>query len=208
MLNIVKIIRYYTYPIAGYTMYLFVGMPKSYYSHFNPNAKIFKEKSQVTESITWVAAFGLLLFYFTYQYSFVTLFNYYLMPYFVFVAWIGIVTHFHHTHRDVPWYRDEDWTYLKGALSTIDRNYGVIEDIHHNIGTHIVHHLFMKIPHYNLKKATEQIKPVIGNYYKKSQVGFLKNMTEIFKYCRFVPNEGKRVYYTTKEHQREKQNQH
>jgi fatty acid desaturase len=50
----------------------------------------------------------------------------------------------------------------KGGLSTRDRDYGIFNDIHHNIGTHVVHHLFPQIPHYNIVKATEYIKPVLG----------------------------------------------
>lgn len=42
---------------------------------------------------------------------------------------------------------------MRGGLSTIDRDYGIFNDIHHDIGTHVVHHLFPQMPHYNLKEA-------------------------------------------------------
>lgn len=44
---------------------------------------------------------------------------------------------------------------MRGGLSTIDRDYGIFNKIHHDIGTHVVHHLFPQIPHYNLCEATE-----------------------------------------------------
>lgn len=44
---------------------------------------------------------------------------------------------------------------MRGGLSTIDRDYGIFNKIHHDIGTHVVHHLFHQIPHYNLEEATE-----------------------------------------------------
>ncbi len=47
---------------------------------------------------------------------------------------------------------------MRGGLSTIDRDYGVFNKIHHDIGTHVVHHLFPQIPHYNLDAATEGAK--------------------------------------------------
>jgi fatty acid desaturase len=40
----------------------------------------------------------------------------------------------------------------------VDHTYGpIIDAVHHNIETHVVHHLFTRIPHYHLRKATEAI---------------------------------------------------
>ncbi len=44
---------------------------------------------------------------------------------------------------------------MRGGLSTIDRDYGLFNKVHHDIGTHVVHHLFPQIPHYHLTEATE-----------------------------------------------------
>jgi omega-3 fatty acid desaturase (delta-15 desaturase) len=35
----------------------------------------------------------------------------------------------------------------------VDRDYGWINNIHHDIGTHVIHHLFPQIPHYHLVEA-------------------------------------------------------
>ena len=32
----------------------------------------------------------------------------------------------------------QEWSYMRGGLSTIDRDYGIINKIHHDIGTHVV----------------------------------------------------------------------
>ena len=37
--------------------------------------------------------------------------------------------------------RGEQWSYLRGGLTTLDRDYGIFNKIHHDIGTHVVHHL-------------------------------------------------------------------
>ena len=50
----------------------------------------------------------------------------------------------------------QEWSYLRGGLSTIDRDYGIFNKIHHDIGTHVVHHLFPQIPHYNLEEAVSR----------------------------------------------------
>ncbi len=52
--------------------------------------------------------------------------------------------------RNVPWFVDDKWNYVKGQLSTVDRHYGHVHSIIHSIGTHQIHHLFPKIPHYHL----------------------------------------------------------
>ncbi len=60
----------------------------------------------------------------------------------------------------------QEWSYLRGGLSTLDRDYGIFNKIHHDIGTHVVHHLLPQIPHYHLEEATAAVKPVMGPYYR------------------------------------------
>ena len=84
------------------------------------------------------------------------------VPYWVNVVWLDLVTYLHHhgssdANEKIPWYRGEEWSYLRGGLSTIDRDYGIFNKIHHDIGTHVVHHLFPQIPHYNLCAATGEL---------------------------------------------------
>lgn len=47
----------------------------------------------------------------------------------------------------------QEWSYLRGGLTTLDRDYGWMNNIHHDIGTHVIHHLFPQIPHYHLIEA-------------------------------------------------------
>lgn len=120
----------------------------------------------------------------------------------MFVVWLDVVTYLHHhgpsdKDEEVPWYRNEEWSYFRGGLSTIDRDYGacgqhwadrlgerrengmaadiqsgvgvageravadhlvctpatrrsrpaagIFNKIHHDIGTHVVHHLFPQV---------------------------------------------------------------
>lgn len=127
--------------------------------------------------------------------------NTYIMPYIVFVMWLDLVTYLHHTDKELPWYRDPEWTYLRGGLTTTDRDYGILNKVHHDIGTHVVHHLFPQIPHYNLCEATDAVKPLMGPYYREpKKSGILPfhlfgEMAEYVKKCQYVDNEGSIVYY-------------
>lgn len=63
----------------------------------------------------------------------------------------------------MPHYGDDEWTWVRGALSTIDRPYsecfGFHDWMHHHIGsTHVFHHLFSDGPCYNAVEATVHLK--------------------------------------------------
>ena len=40
----------------------------------------------------------------------------------------------------------QEWSYLRGGLSTLDRDYGIFNNIHHDIGTHVVRCLSCAVP--------------------------------------------------------------
>lgn len=193
-----KIGRYYVFLLA-YPIYIFMRSPNKEGSHFFPSSPLFKKSEKwdvITSSVLWFCMVGLLAFL-TYQWGWMWLLKYYAGPYIVFVIWLDLVTFLHHTESDIPWYRDPEWTFLKGALSTIDRDYGFINHIHHDIGTHVAHHIFLNMPHYNLKKATEAIKPVLGEYFRKSEEPIWVSAWRSCISCHFVPDEGNQVYYTS-----------
>jgi omega-6 fatty acid desaturase (delta-12 desaturase) len=74
-------------------------------------------------------------------------------------GWLVVYTWLHHTDPSVPHYGNEEWTWVKGALATIDRPYGIFDFFHHRIGsTHVVHHLFHELPWYHAYEATDAVK--------------------------------------------------
>jgi acyl-lipid omega-3 desaturase len=180
-----------------YPLYLFKRSPGKKGSHFLPSSPLFRPSEKwdvITSTTLWTAMIGFLGFL-TYQYGGLFLVKYYLVPYLVFVAWLDVVTFLHHTDPEIPWYRGEDWYFLKGALSSIDRDYGFINPIHHNIGTHVAHHIFLSIPHYHLLEATEAIKPVLGEHYHESKESIFTSLWRSYRTCRFVSDQGSKVYY-------------
>ncbi|CAI0539598.1 unnamed protein product [Linum tenue] len=122
-----------------------------------------------------------------------------------FVMWLDFVTYLHHHGHDdkLPWYRGKEWSYLRGGLTTLDRDYGWINNIHHDIGTHVIHHLFPQIPHYHLIEATEAAKPVLGKYYREPEKSWplpfhlIGNLIKSMKKDHYVSDTGDVVYYQT-----------
>ena len=86
----------------------------------------------------------------------------------------------------------KDWTRLKGALASVDRNYGPFNWLTHNIGNlHVIHHIFPTIPHYRLQEATNAIKPILGAHYRQTNSFVLTDFISSQLRCHYVvPDEG------------------
>ncbi|MBW4521815.1 MAG: fatty acid desaturase [Scytolyngbya sp. HA4215-MV1] len=194
-----KLFRFYL-PLLAYPIYLFRRSPNRQGSHFLPSSPLFRPSEKwdvLTSTILWGLMVGF-LGWLAFQFGWLFLVKYYVGPYVVFIMWLDLVTYLHHTEPDIPWYHNEDWYFLKGALSTIDRDYGFINAIHHDIGTHVAHHIFLNMPHYHLKTATEAIKPILGDYYRHSEEPIWKSFFRSYWACQFVPDQGTPVYYQPK----------
>ncbi|RDX77981.1 Omega-6 fatty acid desaturase, endoplasmic reticulum isozyme 2, partial [Mucuna pruriens] len=96
------------------------------------------------------------------------------------LAWV-------HTHLALPHYNSSEWDWLRGALATVDRDYGILNKVFHNItDTHVAHHLFSTMPHYHAMEATKAIKPILGEYYRFDETPFVKAMWREARECIYV----------------------
>ena len=143
----------------GWLVYLFKGYCPRHVCHFNPFDKFFA--GHFFETLISIALYfswcGCLAYYAS-LYGIFALLNHHIIPVLVFGAYIVIITFLHHNEPEIGWYPTEEWNYVKGQLSTVDRHYGLVHGVIHNIGTHQIHHLFTSVPHYNLEKATEAFR--------------------------------------------------
>ncbi|KAE8696516.1 Omega-3 fatty acid desaturase [Hibiscus syriacus] len=176
-------------------------------SHFDPNSDLFipsERKDVITSTIYWTAM-AAILFGLGFTMGPMQLLKLHGIPYVIFVMWLDLVSylHYHGNEEKLPWYRRKEWSYSRGGLMTLDRDYGWINNIHHDIGTHVIHHLFSQIPHYHLIEATEAAKPVLGKYYREPErsgpVPFhlIGNLITSLKKDHFVSDNGDVVYYQT-----------
>lgn len=105
---------------------------------------------------------------------------------------IVAITFLQHTDPTLPHYTGEEWTFVKGAAATIDREFGFIGRhlFHGIIETHVLHHYVSSIPFYNADEATEAIKPVMGRHYRADvsggPIGFVKAMYKSARMCQWV----------------------
>ena len=140
---------------VGWFMYLLKGYGPRPVHHFNPLHPMLRNHIlQCMLSIALVVGWAAVLWQYMLTAGFLKLLIHYIIPDIIFGSYTVIITFLHHTDEDVPWYDDSLWDYVRGQLSSVDRYYGWCHDIIHNIGTHQIHHLFTKVPHYHLEEAT------------------------------------------------------
>ncbi|GKV03508.1 hypothetical protein SLEP1_g15797 [Rubroshorea leprosula] len=196
-------------PLFAFPLYLWYRSPGKEGSLFNPYSDLFSPKERKLVMIS-TACWGLVTFllgYLCFLTGPIQMLKLYSVPHLIFIAWLDGVTYLHHHgyEQKLPWYRGEEWNYLRGGLTTVDRDYGLFNNIHHDIGTHVIHHLFPQIPHYHLVEATEAAKAVLGNYYrepkKSGSIPFhlLKTLLTSLREDHFVSDTGEIAYYQTDE---------
>merc|ERR1711879_42132 len=179
---------------VGWQMYLLTHVTGRKYDrhadHFSPSSPIFdpEDYNQIVASTAGILIWlGIL----TYLAIFVTgpmwVFKLWVMPYMATNFWLLLYTKLHHTDVELPHFSGKEWSWVRGALSTIDRDYGFFNIVHHHIGdTHVAHHLFSTMPHYHAQEATEALKTVLGKYYRKSDKPISQALWEAMRDCRYV----------------------
>eukprot|EP00249_Psilotum_nudum_P007847 c20865_g1_i2 orf=272-1615(+) len=199
--------RFTVLSMFAYPVYLWVRSPGKSGSHFHPSSPLFapsEKKDVLMSSVAW-GAMASLVTCLTVVMGPPWMFKLYFIPYLVNIIWLDVVTYLHHHGQDsrIPWYRGKEWNYMRGGLSTIDRDYGWFNNIHHDIGTHVVHHLFPQIPHYHLVEATEAVKPILGQYYREPKksgpfpIHLLKPLLQSLSQDHYVKDEGEVLFYQT-----------
>uniref|UniRef100_A0AAV1V6T5 Fatty acid desaturase domain-containing protein n=1 Tax=Peronospora matthiolae TaxID=2874970 RepID=A0AAV1V6T5_9STRA len=191
--------------MPGYLCFNATG-PSKYWgkarSHFNPYSMIYADRerwlivlSDVSLVLVLAGLAGLV-----HTLSLDTMAKLYFAPYIVVNFYLVLITFLQHTDTYVPHFREGEWTWLRGALCTVDRSFGPYLDsmLHHIVDTHVVHHIFSKIPFYHCEEAAKAIKPVLGKFHLVDTTPFPLAMWRSYKHCKFVEDDGKIVFYKNK----------
>jgi omega-6 fatty acid desaturase (delta-12 desaturase) len=199
---IVQMFKLFTHQLAGWQMYLLFNVSSgsdsqqkeggSWWrrSHFEPTSTVFRPSEAIYIALSdlglAIVAYGLYLASTVVGWKMVTLM--YIVPYLWVHHWLVAITYLHHTHPDVPHFEADSWTFVKGALATVDRDGGFVGRhlFHHIIDDHVIHHLFPRIPFYKAREATEAIKPLLGDLYHRESRSFLASLWTTFTQCKYV----------------------
>uniref|UniRef100_A0A7S2W0F3 Fatty acid desaturase domain-containing protein n=1 Tax=Eucampia antarctica TaxID=49252 RepID=A0A7S2W0F3_9STRA len=172
--------------------------------HYRPSSKMFPKKlrSKITLSTATVIGVICLLFKLSLDHGFLTVTLWYTIPYMWTNSWLVLYTWLQHSDPSVPQYGPGEWTWVRGALSTIDRPYGIFCFFHHKIGsTHVAHHLFHEMPFYRADEATAAIKAFLEpkGLYNYDPTPWYKAMWRIAKRCHYVDDINGIQYYRSLE---------
>ncbi|KAF5196498.1 Delta(12)-fatty-acid desaturase [Thalictrum thalictroides] len=184
--------------LFGWPLYLAFNVSGRYYErfacHFDPYGPIYndRERLQIYLSDVGMLAVAYGLFKLAAAKGISYLICVYGVPLLVVNAFLVLITYLQHTHPSLPHYDSSEWDWLRGALATVDRDYGILNKVFHNItDTHVAHHLFSNMPHYHAMEATNAIKPILQDYYQLDRTPFIKAMWREAKECIYVePDEG------------------
>jgi len=167
--------------------------------HFRPSSALFPVKVKPSIYLSTGGIFAVLasLVWASCEFGSMSVLCYYWGPYMWTNAWLVLYTWLHHTDPELPHYgKNSEYTWLKGAISTIDRDYGIFDWFHHDIGsTHVCHHLFSKIPFYHAREATVHIKGALGPLYHYDSAPIPLAMWKVAKECHFVQSVDGVQYY-------------
>ncbi|KAL2062045.1 hypothetical protein VTL71DRAFT_6311 [Oculimacula yallundae] len=162
-------------------------------SLFNPYSPYFTELDTKLIYITDAALLVTfaILYYAGMSYGWWNLAIWYGMPYILINACVIFIASLQHLDPSMPHYTTDTWTYIRGAASTIDRDFGFIGKYlwHSANETHVLHHHIGTIPHYHAVRATEALKGVMGVHYHRDTSGIggvMSTFSKVTRACQWV----------------------
>uniref|UniRef100_A0A5B7ADY2 Uncharacterized protein n=1 Tax=Davidia involucrata TaxID=16924 RepID=A0A5B7ADY2_DAVIN len=177
----------------GWPLYLLFNVSGRQYDrfacHYDPYGPIYsdRERIQIYISDAGVLAVTFGLYRLVAAKGLAWVLCVYGAPLLIVNGFLVLITYLQHTHPSLPHYDSSEWDWLRGALATADRDYGVLNKVFHNItDTHVAHHLFSTMPHYHAMEATKAIKPILGDYYQFDGTPIFKAMWREAKECIYV----------------------
>lgn len=174
-------------------------------NHYNPSAPMFTSRDfwDIVISDVFIVAMLSTCAFAINHFGLRNFVYYYFIPYMFVNMWLVVYTYLQHSDPAIPHYTPRAFSFVRGALCSIDRDYGIYNVLHHHIGdTHVVHHLFSQMPFYHAQEATEAVKKVLGEYYYADNTPIFKALCRSWAYCKFVDeDDGDIMFYRNYRHE-------
>jgi omega-6 fatty acid desaturase (delta-12 desaturase) len=189
--------------LLGWPLYLLIdlgGPPKNGGAgHLNPFGGLFEpqQRLEVLVGTALYAGWAAVLARWALARGAAQVIAYYGIPLLIVNAHLVTITYLQHTDAAVPHYREPEFSWLRGALATVDRSWGPLLDVvfHHISNTHVAHHLFHDMPFYHAQEATAALAKKLGRYYLKDDTPISVALWNNFKACKFVGDESVAVWH-------------
>ncbi|EPY28965.1 omega-6 fatty acid desaturase (delta-12 desaturase) [Angomonas deanei] len=189
----------------GWPAYLLFNVASQDYgrraNHFEPSSPLFRPEDAEDIIVSDLGIVGMifLLTIFTFKYGFSSFLCWYFVPYLWVNFWLLYITYMQHSDIRLPHYSHDEWTFVRGAIAAVDRDYGWLlnEWLHHINDSHVVHHIFSQVPFYHAITITRKhIKEILGDTYIVDNRPLLKSLRKTWTDCRYVvPSEGVCVFH-------------
>lgn len=167
--------------------------------HFRPASPLFSPRDRAGVLLSDAALLGVLaaLAMAVGRWGAAAVAAYYVVPYLVVNLFLVLITFLQHTDTYIPHFREARWSWLQGALATVDRSFGKLLDnrLHHIADTHVCHHVFSKIPFYHAAEATAHLAPMLGRYYLKDETPVPQALWRAWREAKFVEDEPQAVVF-------------
>ncbi len=189
--------------LVGWLLYLFTdvtsgkkypNVPKWKINHFVPSSPLYfkGEYWNIVLSDIGVLLNGYAVYKGFEAFGAANMIIHYILPWIGVNHWLVFITYLQHTDPSMSHYESEVWNFAIGAAATIDRDFGFIgKHIFHDIiETHVLHHYVSRIPFYNGREGTKEIKKVMGKHYKYNGENMLVSLYKTARSCQFVEPDG------------------
>lgn len=201
--------------VAGWWAYLTFNISSQPYgsgaNHYNPKAPMFSKRDywDIVVSDLFIGLAFIFIGACMFKFGFANVINYYFIPYMFVNMWLVTITYLQHSDPAIPHYTPKEFSFVRGALCSVDRDYGIYNILHHHIGdTHVVHHLFSQMPFYHAQEATQAVRKVLGDYYYHDPTPVFQAIRRSWAYCKFVDeDDGDIMFYRNYKVEQEAQKQ-
>lgn len=192
--------------LCGWPLHLLVNASGQKYgrraNHYEPSSPLFDPEDAIDILVSDAGIVAMLggLGWCVHSFGLLPVICWYFVPYLWVNFWLLFVTFLQHTDLRIPFYDAKNWTFTRGSLAAVDRDYGYILNawLHHINDSHVIHHLFSQVPFYHAIHLTKKYcRELFGEAYVTDSRPLTTMLWESWRECAYVvPSEGVCVFYS------------